>query len=130
MSETQPVPSETEWALLEALWQMERATAREVAERLSPSRGWARSTVKTLLDRMVEKGLVRARQVGNVWEYEAAVEPAEAQRSAFRRFVEHAFGGSMAPALEFLAGEARLTAAQRESLRQMLKSKSGKDGRR
>ena len=123
-----PVPSETEWALLEALWDMDRATAREVADRLRPSRGWARSTVKTLLDRMADKGLVTARQVGNVWEYVAAVEPADARRSAFRRFVAHAFGGAMAPALEFLAGDARLSASERRNLRTLLAKKGGNRG--
>lgn len=43
---------ETEWDILEVLW-----------------REWAYSTVKTMLDRMVEKRHVRARRVGNVWEY-------------------------------------------------------------
>ena len=35
----------TEWDLLEALWQLEHATAREVAEALEKQRGWAYSTV-------------------------------------------------------------------------------------
>ena len=52
---------ETEWDLLGVLWEAERATAREVADALQDSRGWAYSTVKTLLDRMAERGLVRAR---------------------------------------------------------------------
>src|SRR5689334_460059 len=97
---------DTEWDLLEVLWRFERATAREVAEALAAKRGWAYSTVKTLLDRMVQKGLVAARQVGNVWEYAAAVEQVEARRSAWRRFLGSAFGGATAPALEFLARHA------------------------
>jgi len=70
-----PAISETEWDLLDALWAVEGATAREVADALAERRGWAYSTVKTMLDRMVKKGLVNARQVGNVWEYTPAVEP-------------------------------------------------------
>ena len=117
-----PAPiSDGEWDLLDALWSLQRGTAREVAAAVEPARGWAYSTVKTMLDRMVEKGLVRARQVGNVWEYTPDVEPREAQRSAWKRFVTSAFGGAMAPALEFIAGEARLTAAEREALIALLK---------
>jgi predicted transcriptional regulator len=84
---------ETEWDLLGALWELERATAREVADALLERRGWAYSTVKTLLDRMVERGLVRARRVGNVWEYEPGIERSEAQRTAWDRFV----GSSSSP---------------------------------
>jgi BlaI family penicillinase repressor len=116
----------TEWDILEVLWSRESATARQVTEELEASRGWAYSTVKTMLDRMREKGLVGARQVGHVWEYTPAVEPAAARRSAWRRFVTAAFGGAVAPALEFIASEgggAPLTARQRESLLKLLQDK-------
>jgi len=112
--------TEAEWDLLEVLWEVERSTAREVAERLAPSRAWAYSTVKTLLDRMVQKGLVNGRRVGNVWEYTPAVARAEARRSAWRRFIDTAFAGAMDPALRFLASDARLTAKQRAKLRRLL----------
>ncbi len=116
----QPPISDAEWDLLEALWDTRAATAPQLAERLAPERDWAYSTVKTMLDRMVAKGLVRARKVGNVFEYAAAVEPADARRSAWRRFVAGAFGGAVGPALEFIASEARLTRRQREALAAML----------
>ena len=123
MSPRQPPPDilETEWDLLDALWQAERATAREVTEALVKRRGWAYSTVKTLLDRMVEKGLVDARQVGNVWEYTPAMQRQKAQRWAWRRFVEMAFGGAMAPTLAFVAREARLSREDRKELQALLR---------
>ena len=116
--------SDGEWELLEALWAREQATARQVAESVQGSRGWAYSTVKTMLDRMVEKGLVRARQVGNVWEYTPAVEPKEARRTAWTRFVAAAFGGAVAPALEFIASDAKLSRKEREALLAMLKDQN------
>lgn len=116
--------NDTEWDILSELWSVERATARELADQLRDTRGWAYSTVKTMLDRMVKKGLVRARQVGSVWEYSPAVRPECARRSAWRRFVDAAFGGAMAPALEFIATDARLTRAQREKLRRLLEEGS------
>jgi BlaI family transcriptional regulator, penicillinase repressor len=118
---------ETEWDLLDALWTSERATAREVTEALSAKRGWAVSTVKTLLDRMVEKGLVHARQVGNVWEYTPAVRRVDARRSAWGEFVGKAFGGSAAPALHFLARDAKLSKKELAELRALLDRNERKD---
>jgi BlaI family penicillinase repressor len=118
--ETEPSIQPTEWDLLEVLWEVERATAREVADALQEQRGWAYSTVKTMLDRMLKKGLVAARRVGNVWEYSPAIPRIEAQRGAWRRFVDTVFDGAMAPALRFLATDARLTRKQREALLQLL----------
>lgn len=116
--------SDGEWELLEALWELRRATARQVAESVHASRGWAYSTVKTMLDRMVDKGLVSARQVGNVWEYAPVVEPREARRSAWTRFIASAFGGAVAPALAFIANEAKLSPRERDALLAMLKEES------
>jgi BlaI family penicillinase repressor len=115
---------DTQWDLLEVLWEHEAATAREVAEAVHAKRGWAYSTVKTMLDRMVDKGLVRARQVGNVREYTPGVEPQEARRGAWARFIASAFGGAVAPALAFIASEARLSHREREALLNMLKESS------
>ena len=112
---------ETEWDILEALWQAERATARQVTEALASRRGWAYSTVKTLLDRMAEKELVVARQVGNVWEYTPAMPRRKAQRQAWRRFVDMAFGGAVAPTLAFVARETKLSKGDREELRALLR---------
>lgn len=119
---------ETEWDLLEVLWERERGTAREVTEALAQKRGWAVSTVKTLLDRMVKKGLIAARQVGNVWEYTPAVQPVQARRSAWTELVEKAFGGAVAPALHFLAKDAKLSKKELAELRALLDRKDKDHG--
>lgn len=116
---------ETEWDLLEVLWEKDAATAREVAEALNSTRGWAYSTVKTMLDRMVGKDLVVARKVGSVWEYRAAVDRLDARRGAWRKFVDTVFGGSLSPALEFLATDAKLSRKQRDKLAKLLDETMG-----
>jgi BlaI family penicillinase repressor len=123
MTERRKTIHDTEWDLLEVLWSRERATAREVADALAKKRGWAVSTVKTLLDRMVQKDLVSARQVGNVWEYTPAVQPVEARRSAWAELVDKAFGGAVAPALHFLARDAKLSRKELAELRALLEGK-------
>jgi BlaI family penicillinase repressor len=126
MAQKKSTIHDTEWDLLEALWSMERATAREVCETLADKRGWAVSTTKTLLDRMVAKGLVSARQVGNVWEYTPAVRRVEARRTAWAEFVGKAFGGAAAPALHFLAKDAKLSKKELAELRALLDAKEGR----
>jgi predicted transcriptional regulator len=118
----------TEWDVLDALWSAGRGTAREVAEALAAKRGWAISTTKTLLDRMVTKGLVHARQVGNVWEYTPAIPREDARRSAWADFVLKAFGGATSPALQFLATEAKMSKKELAELRALLEKKGSKGG--
>ncbi len=113
--------TDAEWTALNALWNMKRCTASELAETLKDDKGWAYSTVKTLLDRMVTKKLVKARRVGNVWEYKPAVSKNSAVRGAWRRFVDLAFGGAMEPALHFLATDKSMTPSQKKALSSLLK---------
>jgi predicted transcriptional regulator len=73
-----------------------------------------------MLDRMVAKGLVEARRVGNVWEYTPALAQNEARRGAWRRFVDTVLGGTLGPALELLASDVRLTKRQRAQLQKLI----------
>ena len=99
-----------------------------LTEALHGRRSWAYSTVKTLLDRMVEKGLVQARQVGNVWEYTPALPRQKAQRWAWRRLVDVAFGGAIAPTLAFVARDTKLSRRDRAELRALLEQLEKQDG--
>ncbi len=110
---------DTEWEILGVLWEREEATARDVADALSDKRGWAMSTVRTMLERMRAKELVKGRRVGNVWLYTAAAPRVDAQRSAWSRFTETVFDGT-AGALRFLAEDAKLTKRQRDKLLALL----------
>lgn len=51
-------PSLSEMAVLKALWRAGPMSAREVQDRIGGERDWSHSTTRTLLSRMVEKGLV------------------------------------------------------------------------
>lgn len=116
---------DTEWDVMAVLWERRRATAREVTEGLEERRGWAYSTVKTMLDRMLDKGLVEARRVGNVWEYTPAVAQEAARQSAWRRFVDTVLDGAASPALALLAGDTRLSRRQRAQLQKLIDQEEG-----
>jgi len=93
-----------------------------VLEEIGRETGWAYTTVKTLLARMVAKGAVRARKRGNASQYEPAVSPATARRSAVRALVDRAFQGAVAPLLHHLVEEERLSAADRAELKRRIRA--------
>lgn len=67
-----PKPSGSELKLLRALWSAERLSAREVHDATADSTRWSYSATRTTLDRMEEKGLVKAAAVHGVKTYAAA----------------------------------------------------------
>ena len=109
-----------EWALMQALWQRGRGTASELQRELAEKHGWAYSTVKTMLDRLVEKGYAQARRIGNIYEYS----PKVARQSAVARVVddvlERVLEGSWAPFVSQLIAKRRLSPQEIAELRAML----------
>ena len=105
---------------MEALWTRGRATATDLQRDLADEQGWAYSTVKTMLDRMVEKGLVKARRVGNVYEYAAKIR----RKSVVARVVDDVFDrvleGSVTPFIDRLIEGRRLSKDEVDGLKEML----------
>ena len=117
-----PRLSDAEWKVMHALWRRHPASARDVLDEVGRETGWAYTTVKTLLARMVAKGAVRASRRGNASRYEPAVSPAAARRSAVRALIDRAFQGAVAPLLHHLVEEERLSAADRAELKRRIRA--------
>jgi predicted transcriptional regulator len=92
-----------EMALLR--WVAERgpSSAGEVAEAFGSSRGLARSTVLTMMERLRAKGYLVRRRAEGVYRYAAKASPAELLRGAVASFVERTLAGSVSPVVTYLA---------------------------
>jgi BlaI family penicillinase repressor len=107
--------SNSEWQIMNALWENHPATAREVSERL-PDNKWAYTTIKTMLTRLVAKSALSERKRANTSVYEPLITRDRARRSAVTSLIEHAFDGAVEPFLGFVAKNSRLSEEQRREL--------------
>ena len=64
--------TEAEWSIIKAVWENEPCTAPAIQEKLLQPTGWTYSTVRTLMDRMVAKGVLRAKKEGKLTIYHSA----------------------------------------------------------
>lgn len=102
-----PTPGgDLEFALLAALWAREgrRASARELHDEVGQPRGIVYTTVAKVLDRLVDKRLVKRRRAGRAYIYAPAVKQAETQRAMVRGLIEQIAGGDPEPAVAALIG--------------------------
>src|SRR6266446_4509949 len=72
--------TEAEWSIIKAVWENEPCAAPTIQEKLHKRTAWTYSTVRTLMDRMVAKGLLRAGKLRNLTLYRSAVTRQQAQR--------------------------------------------------
>ncbi len=117
--------SDAEWQIMNALWGNHPATARELAGQLPSDTKWAYTTIKTMLNRLVEKGAVSEHKRGNTSVYDPRLDRKNARGRALRTLIDQAFEGGLAPMLSFLMEDGRLSKSERKSLKEML-DKEGK----
>lgn len=71
MKSTKELPnlSKAEYDILRVLWKNGKQTVREAHDQLQSTYGWAYTTTKTMMDRMVGKGLLRRDQFHGIYLY-------------------------------------------------------------
>ncbi len=114
---------ESEWAILKIVWELEPCAAPTVQEALAQETGWAYTTVKTLMDRMVKKGLLHTERIRNLYLYRSAVTRAQAQRSEIFRTVKRAFNGTFTPMMQFLIENGQLSEQEYEHLERLIQDR-------
>ncbi len=120
--------TEPEWIIMNALWDGHPAKARDVAERLPDHVGWAYTTVKTMLDRLVEKKAVKKSKQGHTGLYEPLLSRRQARSTAVRMVLNQAFDGAFGPMMHFLVKDEKLSSKDRKELINILSGKGKAKG--
>ena len=115
--------TESEWAIIKAVWETEPCTAPVIREKLRRQTAWTYSTVRTLMDRMVVKGLLAAEKVRNLTIYRSAVTREQAQRGELFYALKHAFNGALTPMVQCLLDTGNLSADELTELESLIKAK-------
>lgn len=114
----------SEWTLLQALWSLGGGTVRDVHAVVAKSTGWARTTVKTLLERMEQKGLLRAGEADGIRRYVPTRRRDEVVPKAVGSFLDRVLGGSLDPLVTYLADARGLSSTEIDQLKALLDRRS------
>lgn len=95
---------ELERSLLAALWARKQATVRELYEEVGVPRGIVYTTVAKVLDRLVDKGMVKRIRAGRAHLFQAVAERDETQRAIARGVIKKLAESGPRPAVAALVG--------------------------
>ena len=118
-----PKIAESEWRIMQVLWERGPQTANDVVGALSDKVKWKPRTIKTLISRLVKKGAVEVTEEGYRYRYSAAVGEAECIHSETRSFVRRVYQGAMKPALAAFIEDADLSDKEIEDIQKILDQK-------
>lgn len=125
MSKTPPI-TDAEWEVMTVLWESSPRTAAEVVEALRDRTEWHPKTVKTLLGRLLRKGVLRAKEEGNRYLYSAAIPRKRYIAEESSSFLERVFGGEATPAVVHFVRNTKLTRDEIDELRRLLDEKESR----
>ena len=113
---------DSEWAVLELLWERGPSTARQITEALYPRQTPSdQATVYKLLERLEDKALVTRDRSGPAQQFQAAVARDTLVGQQMEALLDRT-GGSLQPLLTNLIRGGRLTPEQLRELRDLVDS--------
>jgi BlaI family penicillinase repressor len=112
--------SEAESAVMDVLWQRQPLSAEDVVAALADSRSWQEATVKTLLNRLLKKGAIRAEKDGRRYWYAPVLKREDWVLGESQGLLERWFGGRVAPLVAHFSEQRKLSRKDIAELRKLL----------
>jgi predicted transcriptional regulator len=120
MAAAESTIGEQELALLRHIADTGSVSVAEAVEQFGTTRGLARSTVLTMMERLRRKGYLSRRMTQGVFRYRALSSSADLLKDAVQRFVERNLDGSVSPFLAYLSENAELSEEERQDLERIV----------
>ena len=119
----QLTPAELE--VMKVLWDADGLSAREVHDDVGERLSWAYSTTRTIIERMVRKGLVGKEAFHGLHIYRASVTRASGLARMVRDFASQVLQTSHVPVVSLFADSGALTEEEILELRRLLDDAEG-----
>lgn len=112
--------SDAESVVMEVLWERSPLGADEVVGELSARSDWAEPTIKTLLNRLLKKGAIRAERGGRRYLYSPVLTREAWVASQSEGVLDRLFGGRVAPLVAHFSERGKLSQQDIEELRRLI----------
>ena len=112
--------SSAESVLMEVLWKKSPIPSDEIVAGVAQPNGWSESTVRTLLNRLLNKGAVKATRSGRQYFYRPAVERSQYVLAESRGLIDRLFDGRISPLVAHLSEHETLSADDIAELKSLI----------
>ena len=120
--------SDAEAVVMDVLWKRSPLSADEVVMALSSRQDWQDATVKTLLNRLLNKGAIDAEKDGRRYLYAPVLQRGDWVQGESESLLDRVFGGRVAPLVAHFSEHRKLSRKDIADLRKLLEEID--DGRR
>lgn len=110
----------SEWIIMEKLWESNPKTIMQLFHELEEEPGWSKSTVNTLLRRMVQKGIITYEEGEKAKQYYPNVKRDDAAITETESLLDRVYKGSVSMMLSTLIRNNNLSEKDIKELYQIL----------
>jgi predicted transcriptional regulator len=115
-------PTKPELAVLKLLWRRKGLSAREITDEVAPEFNWTYSTMRTVIERMCEKGLLKKKSADGINVYTASVGKVALLSRMILDFSDRVLELDAAPSAVMFADSKLLTEDELRELEKILKA--------
>lgn len=112
--------TESESHVMEALWKASPLTSGAIVRRVAPVAGWSPKTVRTLLDRLIDKGALSRDKQGRQYRYRPLLSREQWLRQQAAELVENHCDGRLAPLVAAFADAEHISPSDRREILELL----------
>jgi BlaI family penicillinase repressor len=112
--------SEAESVVMEVLWERSPVGAEEVVAALSESQQWQEATIKTLLNRLLNKGAIQAEKHGRRYLYSPVLKREDWLTRESKGLLDRLFGGRVAPLVAHFSEHRKLSRKDIAELKKLI----------
>ena len=122
--------SEAESIVMDVLWRQQPLAAEDVVAALAESQQWQEATIKTLLNRLLKKGAIKASKDGRRYLYTPVLQRQAWVLGESQGLLERLFDGRVAPLVAHFSEHRKLSRKDIAELRKLLEELDDDDRRR
>jgi BlaI family penicillinase repressor len=109
-----------EAVIMEALWRRSPLSAEDIAAEVRPGQDWSEATVKTLINRLLKKGVLNAQPDGRRYLYRPLVARAAYVAAESQGLLDRLFEGRLAPLVSHFSQDRKLSAEDIAELKRLI----------
>ncbi|CAM2078185.1 MAG: BlaI/MecI/CopY family transcriptional regulator [Clostridium sp.] len=122
-----PKISDSEWEIMKIIWQNDSITSTKIINELQEKTNWKSSTIKTLINRLLNKEAISFTKKGKEYYYFSIVSEEECIKKESKSFLSKVFNGSLNSMVVNFVKSQKLTKTEIDELKSILDNYQSKD---
>ena len=122
-----PKLSDSEWEVMKIIWQNDSIPSTKIINELQEKTNWKASTIKTLINRLLNKEAISFTKKGKEYYYFSIVSEEECIREESESFLNKVFNGSLNSMVVNFVKSQKLTKDEIDELRAILNNSHSED---